>query len=60
MSAQGGGTPEADALRELRKGGCVKMQRGGGGQKSENCADITWIWPSILSYLILNLSSFVA
>ena len=29
----GGGTPKADAVRKLSKGGCVKMQtRGGGGQ----------------------------
>ena len=30
MSAQGGGTPKADAVRKLSKGGCVKIQIGGG------------------------------
>ena len=44
MSAQGGGewgTPKADAVRKLSKGGCVKMQtRGRGSQKSENFADV--------------------
>ena len=33
MSAQGGGTPKADAARKLIKGGCVKMQiKDGGGE----------------------------
>ena len=44
MSAQGGGsgggTPKADAVKKLSKGGCVKMLTGGGGvKKSENFAD---------------------
>ena len=36
-----GGTPKADAVRKLSKGGCVKMQTMGVGvKKSENFADI--------------------
>ena len=36
-----GGTPKADAVRKLSKGGCVTMQtRGEGVKKSENFADI--------------------
>ena len=41
-----GGTPKADAVRKLSKGGCVKMQtRGEGVKKSENFADIICTWP---------------
>ena len=51
MSAQGGGeggTPKADAVRKLSKGGCVKMQtRGEGVKKSENFADVICTWPLI-------------
>ena len=50
MSAQGGGeggTPKADAVRKLSKGGCVKMKtrRGRGVIKSDNFADMICTWP---------------
>ena len=46
MSAQGGSTPKADAVRKLSKGGCVKMQtRGEGVKKSEKFADVICTWP---------------
>ena len=49
MSAQGGwgrGTPEADSVRKLSKGGCVNMQTGagGGGIKIQNFADVICTW----------------
>ena len=44
ISARGGGeggTPKADAVRKLSKGGCVKMQsRGLMVKKFENFADV--------------------
>ena len=44
-----GGTPKADAVRKLSKGGCVKMQtRGEGVKKSENFADVICTWPLIM------------
>ena len=55
MSAQGGGggTPKADAVRKLSKGGYVKMQiRGEGVKKSGNLADVVCTWP--LTFHALN------
>ena len=42
-----GGTPKADAVRKLSKGGCVKMQtRGGGSQNIRKFADVICTWPA--------------
>ena len=40
------GTPNADAVRKLSKGGCVEMQIGRGREvkKSENFADVICPW----------------
>ena len=47
MSAQGGGgTPKADAVGKLSKGGCVKMRTRGGVQNFE---DIICTWPLTFS-----------
>ena len=43
MSAEGGGrggTPKANVLGKLSKGGCVKMQTRGGGQNYKKIADV--------------------
>ena len=60
MSAQGreeGGTPKADAVRKLSKGGCVKMQtRGEGVKKSENFADVICALPLSPSVLHVDAS----
>ena len=59
MSAQGGGregTPKADAVRKLSKGGCVKMQtRGGEGvKKSESFVDVICTWPPTANSIALR------
>ena len=44
MSAQGGGTPKADAVRKLSKGGCVKIQtRGGRGSKNPKILQTSYV-----------------
>ena len=46
-----GGTPKADAVRELSKGGCMKIQtRGEGVKNPENLADVLCTWPLLPSF----------
>ena len=56
-SRRGGrGTPKADAVRKLSKGGCVKMQTRGGQKIRKFCRRhmymapyVLWAWPIILA-----------
>ena len=43
MSAQGGGTPKADAVRKLSQGGCVKMQNRGRGSKNPKILQTSYV-----------------
>ena len=41
----GGGPGKADKIRELSKGGCMKMQIGGGGKIGKFCRLHMWEAP---------------
>ena len=55
MSAHGGGTPKAAAIRKLSKGGYVKMQMGEGVKRQKKCRHQMYMAPlrvTILYYRI--------
>ena len=62
MSAQGGGgggsTQKADIVRKLSKGGCVKMQTGG-GSKNQEILQTSYVHVPYLGVVLRSIQSIV-